>query len=325
MSNNRIYLGLDLSETTARAGIPATGIPERPFDSARLSELIRIAQRGVLDFVALDEHFSVKLSSNSNANSLDAALVSSRIGPRTEGIGLLSAIDHTKVKLEHIVTAQATVDRVSNSRAALTLGGLEADQIVSTVTAAREEATRTQGHSGVPIAVRVADLPAARAAGQVADIIRIKAGDLNSIAELAAASRRAALAAGRDPAHLRVLADITIAVGRDAASARERLLLLDALGEISWNDGSFLHVGDTGSLAVLLAEDGPLAGLDGWVARPASLEADTHALIDGVLPFLRGDGLVPSGYKHKTLREALNLTRTTTRVRRTTSSRVAAA
>ena len=70
MSNNRIYLGLDLSETTARAGIPATGIPERPFDSARLSELIRIAQRGVLDFVALDEHFSVKLSSNTNANSL---------------------------------------------------------------------------------------------------------------------------------------------------------------------------------------------------------------------------------------------------------------
>ena len=92
------HLGVDLSDAGARAGAWRAVGSESPrlFDGQRLQELVATAQRGVLDFALFDDTFSLQPTRNTTLRGrLDAALVASRLAPRSAGIGLVATVDTT--------------------------------------------------------------------------------------------------------------------------------------------------------------------------------------------------------------------------------------
>ncbi|MFD7895351.1 LLM class flavin-dependent oxidoreductase [Streptomyces sp. NPDC059743] len=79
------------------------------YDAAWYVELVRLAERGVLDFVTLQDSFA--------RPGLDALAVLSRVAPATERIGLVPAVTTTHTEPFHVSTALATLDWVSRGRA----------------------------------------------------------------------------------------------------------------------------------------------------------------------------------------------------------------
>ena len=119
------HLGVDLSDAGARAGAWRAVGSESPrlFDGQRLQELVATAQRGVLDFALFDDSFSLQPTRNTTLRGrLDAALVASRLAPRSAGIGLVATVDTTHTEPFHVSKAIATIDHVSGGRAAWQVG-----------------------------------------------------------------------------------------------------------------------------------------------------------------------------------------------------------
>ncbi|MDM7853873.1 LLM class flavin-dependent oxidoreductase [Cellulomonas alba] len=114
-----VHLGVDLTDAGAHpAAWRASGSrPERVFDAARLTELVARAQSGLLDFVALDDAFTLQPRSGGVRGRLDAALVAARLAPRSAGIGLVATVDTTHTEPFHVSKAIATIDHVSQGRA----------------------------------------------------------------------------------------------------------------------------------------------------------------------------------------------------------------
>ena len=120
-----VHLGVDLSDAGARAGAwRAVGSQSpRLFDAHRLQELVATAERGVLDFALFDDTFSLQPTRNTTLRGrLDAALVASRLAPRSTGIGLVATVDTTHTEPFHVSKAIATIDHVSTGRAAWQVG-----------------------------------------------------------------------------------------------------------------------------------------------------------------------------------------------------------
>jgi len=116
------HIGVDLSDTGARAAAWRThgSQGQRLFDGGRLEELVAVAQRGALDFVVFDDDFA--LHPGGSTTRLDAAIVSSRLAPRTHGIGLVAAVGTSHLDPAHISTAIATIDEASAGRAGWQVG-----------------------------------------------------------------------------------------------------------------------------------------------------------------------------------------------------------
>ncbi|WP_265522383.1 LLM class flavin-dependent oxidoreductase [Oerskovia flava] len=115
-----VHLGIDLTDGGAHpAAWRAVGSQsQRLFDAGRLLELVTTAQRGLLDLVTFDDGFALQPRGRGAVQGrLDAALVASRLAPRSAGIGLVPTIDTTHTEPFHVSKAIATIDHVSAGRA----------------------------------------------------------------------------------------------------------------------------------------------------------------------------------------------------------------
>lgn len=117
-----IILGVDLTTAGARA-LRTPGAPvARPFDGERFVRLVRTADRGLLDFVVLDEPFLLHPGRSRVSGRLDAAVAASRVAPLTDGIGLVAALDTMHLEAPHVAAAIAAIDRASAGRAGWQVG-----------------------------------------------------------------------------------------------------------------------------------------------------------------------------------------------------------
>ena len=160
-----------------------------------------------------------------------------------------------------------------------------------------------------PVVVRVGSDASFALAARHADVARIRAVHRDEAVEVRARLRDAVADAGRDPASVRVLADVLVVIGSDRASAQARLDLLEELEGVSWDTDSLTHVGTPRDLAETVADWSTAGAVDGFVVRPASLHADLDALVDGVVPLLRSARLFRERYTGPTLRDQLGLAR----------------
>lgn len=120
-----VHLGVDLTDAGAHPAAWRTlgSQAQRLFDAQRLAALVATAQRGLLDLVAFDDAFALQpVTRHGVQGRLDAALVASRLAPRSAGIGLVPTIDTTHTEPFHVSKAVATIDHVSKGRAAWQVG-----------------------------------------------------------------------------------------------------------------------------------------------------------------------------------------------------------
>jgi alkanesulfonate monooxygenase SsuD/methylene tetrahydromethanopterin reductase-like flavin-dependent oxidoreductase (luciferase family) len=107
----------------ARAGIPPRGASHgraRPSCSpARYwIDVIAEAERGLLDFVTIEDGFSLPSSRTDRVGGrLDAVLIAARAAPLTRHIGLMPTVVVTHTEPFHTSKAIATLDYASNGRA----------------------------------------------------------------------------------------------------------------------------------------------------------------------------------------------------------------
>jgi alkanesulfonate monooxygenase SsuD/methylene tetrahydromethanopterin reductase-like flavin-dependent oxidoreductase (luciferase family) len=82
------------------------------------TDVIAEAERGLLDFVTIEDGFSVQSSRPDRVTGrLDAVLVAARVAPLTRHIGLVPTVVVTHTEPFHISKAIATLDYASNGRA----------------------------------------------------------------------------------------------------------------------------------------------------------------------------------------------------------------
>ena len=87
--------------------------------------LVREAQRGLLDFVTIDDSLGIQSSSRTAPDErtdqvrgrLDAELIAARVAPLTSNIGLVPTVTVTHTEPFHVAKAIATLDYVSTGRA----------------------------------------------------------------------------------------------------------------------------------------------------------------------------------------------------------------
>ncbi|GGF94248.1 FMNH2-utilizing oxygenase [Rhodococcoides trifolii] len=118
-----------------------------------------------------------------------------------------------------------------------------------------------------PIAVRVTGPESAAFAAAHADIVRIRAASLEEAAVVTARVRRAVVAQGRDPQNVRILLDIDILVGDDAAA--DVAQLEEWAGQVFEAD-TVTFVGNGEALSDLVASV-DISVADGVTLRPLTL------------------------------------------------------
>ncbi|MFD6445309.1 LLM class flavin-dependent oxidoreductase [Promicromonospora sp. NPDC060204] len=118
-SSRPVVLGVDLTSAGARPGAHRARGPvaPRPFDGERFLHLVRTADRGLLDFVSLDEGFLLHPGRSQVTGRLDTAVAAARAARVTSGIGLVAAVDTVHVEAGHAAVALSSIDRASSGRA----------------------------------------------------------------------------------------------------------------------------------------------------------------------------------------------------------------
>ena len=99
----------------------AWGAPGRTADRRLLGRCLAEAERGLLDFVTIEDWLGVQSSRRGQPDSrtdqvrgrLDAVLIAARVAPLTRHIGLVPAVIVTHTEPFHISKAIATLDYVS--------------------------------------------------------------------------------------------------------------------------------------------------------------------------------------------------------------------
>jgi alkanesulfonate monooxygenase SsuD/methylene tetrahydromethanopterin reductase-like flavin-dependent oxidoreductase (luciferase family) len=99
--------------------------PSRLFDPRRWVEIVQEAERGLLDFVTIEDSLALQHSgygpsqprTDQVRGRLDAVLLAARIGPLTRNIGLVPTATTTHTEPFHLSKAIATLDYVTSGRA----------------------------------------------------------------------------------------------------------------------------------------------------------------------------------------------------------------
>lgn len=130
LANTQLRLAVDLTGTGTEqrsaplslidgAAKPAPSSPGKPglpkaFDVRVLLEQVQLAQNVAFDFVTIGDSFVLESNGiRQGAGQLDAALITSRIAPVLNGIGLIPAINTTHTEPFHVSKLVATLDHVS--------------------------------------------------------------------------------------------------------------------------------------------------------------------------------------------------------------------
>src|SRR5689334_10654975 len=101
--------------------------PRRLFTAGYWTELAQQAERGLLDFVTLedglglqsDDHFQADARTDRVRGRLDAVLIAARVAPTTRHIGFVPTAITTHTEPFHLSKAIATLDYVSTGRAGI--------------------------------------------------------------------------------------------------------------------------------------------------------------------------------------------------------------
>lgn len=119
MTRPYLHLGVALDDAGAHAAAwRSQGADTGLFTAERLVHLARTAERGGLDFVALDDGFDPpERGSAALPARFDAVLALARIAPATTTIGLLPTVTTTHTEPFHVSKNIATLDLVSGGRA----------------------------------------------------------------------------------------------------------------------------------------------------------------------------------------------------------------
>jgi alkanesulfonate monooxygenase SsuD/methylene tetrahydromethanopterin reductase-like flavin-dependent oxidoreductase (luciferase family) len=91
--------------------------PTELFTAAYWTQLIQTAERGLLDFVTIEDGLGLQSEAQGQVRGrLDAVLIASRVAPLTKHIGLVPTAVVTHTEPFHIAKAIATLDYVSTGR-----------------------------------------------------------------------------------------------------------------------------------------------------------------------------------------------------------------
>ena len=92
--------------------------PAELFTARYWLDAVTEAERGLLDFVTIEDGFSLQTTRTDQvAGRLDAVLIAARVAPLTRHIGLIPTVVVTHTEPFHIAKAIATLDYASNGRA----------------------------------------------------------------------------------------------------------------------------------------------------------------------------------------------------------------
>ena len=101
--------------------------PQRLFTAGYWTELARHAERGLLDFITIEDGLDLQSDDRFQADSrtdrvrgrLDAVLIAARVAPATRHIGFVPTAITTHTEPFHLSKAIATLDYVSSGRAGI--------------------------------------------------------------------------------------------------------------------------------------------------------------------------------------------------------------
>ncbi|WP_432840679.1 LLM class flavin-dependent oxidoreductase [Dactylosporangium sp. CA-092794] len=319
--------------------------PGELFSAGYWADLVRLAERGKLDFVTIEDRSAPAPDAAPDDDRtdlvrgrLDALLIAARVAPLTSRIGLVPTVVATHTEPFHVSTQLATLDYLSHGRAGWRVQA--APEVDRTIPDLFQEAA-----DHVEVVRRLWDSWADDA--EIRDVATGRFIDRDRLHYIDFAGRHfsvrgpsitprppqgqplvAALAHSRLPYEFAAAnADVVFVTPADAESARaiaaevrgltDRPLKIFAdlvvylgvrpEGELPASDAHVFE-GAPGDLADLL-QSWQAAGLDGFRLRPGVLPADLESIVDGLVPALRERGLFRTEYTADTLRGHLGLSR----------------
>ena len=139
-----------------------------------------------------------------------------------------------------------------------------------------------------------------------ADLLFVDATGPDDARRLRERALAIAAAHDRDPADLRVLADLTVHLGPTDADARRERTALDARSDVPV-PGGLVFTGTAEGLADRIAAWHTSGVVDGFTLIPGVLPHDLDHIVDDVVPHLRERDLVRAEYTGATLRGHLEL------------------
>ncbi|MGW0422601.1 LLM class flavin-dependent oxidoreductase [Streptomyces sp. NPDC003015] len=284
-------------------------------------EAARLAERGGLDFLTLDDTFA--------RPGPDALDVLSRIASATGRIGLVPTITATHGDPFHVRAAVAALDRVSRGRAGWWMDVSATDPNLALSAALPVSAgaeTRDAGFPGAPFSakdpsivprppqglpVRVVDAtdgPARRTAARYADVALVRAASAAQAAAVRDELRSLAAEFGRGPDEPRILAGLLVDLGDGEHAAAPG----HGGGGPRQTAQGPLYRGGPVDLAELIATWHGEGIVDGFHLTPAEPLRDLERLVNGTVALLQHRGLFRTFYPGSTLREHLGLGRPAT-------------
>ncbi|MEV6217259.1 LLM class flavin-dependent oxidoreductase [Nocardia sp. NPDC051833] len=126
MASNPLHLGvaLDGAGWHPAAWRAPNSRPTELFDAGYWTDLVTTAERGLLDFVTIEDSLRIPSDPYGPADAvdrvnarLDAHLIAARVAPRTRHLGLIPTVTATHTEPFHVATALATLDYTSRGRA----------------------------------------------------------------------------------------------------------------------------------------------------------------------------------------------------------------
>ena len=304
LTTHKSIIGLDLSGTGApRAWQRSEDTEAESFIMGRLAGLASLADRGGVDFLALDSSFRLGGPWRRDA-WLDGAVAASRLSRHTHRATLVATVPLGVTEPAHVAGAITSVHRASAERAGWqvepsTASHRSSARAVDAVISAWSAPTarhRTGPVAGAPERARPLVVVGVRSpldlelAAARADIARLTVSTLEEARLARASIRVAAREWGRRPEDVRVLVDIHTVISGDQRSAQARWELLAAL-EGGSSAGGLRAVGTAADLATLWHNWVRAGAADGFTVIPASVPTDVIALVQDVVPELTARGL----------------------------------
>ncbi|MFF2077786.1 LLM class flavin-dependent oxidoreductase [Kitasatospora sp. NPDC058162] len=317
------------------------------FDAGHYADLARLAERGGLDFVTLDDSFTAE------PRRPDALATLARIAPLTSRIGLVPTVTTTHTEPFHTSISLNTLDWVSAGRAGWLVGvsGTEAeaaafgrrpvapeDELWAEAADAAEVAARLWDSweddaeirdaatgrfidrdklhyidfEGRHFSVRGPSITPRPPQGRPVVVVPVAAADL---ARGASPGGRARVDTAIRYADV-VLLDAPDRAARLTAATELRLRSGEQLRILARLDAALPDRDAELRLIAELAATG--TGVDGFHLVPAEPGRDLTGLAERVAPALRATGLLRAGHSGRTLRDHLGLARPASRYAATT-------
>jgi alkanesulfonate monooxygenase SsuD/methylene tetrahydromethanopterin reductase-like flavin-dependent oxidoreductase (luciferase family) len=300
-------------------------------DLGEMARLARLAQRGVLDYVSIDDTLGGNPPfSGRRRSGLDSIRLATRLAPATEGVFLVPLVRASWVEPSSLLEALVHLEIASLGRHGWELqlqdhpspvghsGELltaivedtwsDAAPLTKLAASARASRRRKMGWSPGdrhtpasarhPVQVMRADTPeAATLAAERADVARITVATHAAASDKRRSLKDAAATAGRDPAALKVLVDLTVTLAELPSHAEARKDLAEEIMGRRLGGEGIRFVGTPAALAESCAEWVATEACDGFTFLPTSLPTDLIMLVKGVTTALAAAGHTPTAYR----------------------------